>query len=259
MEVVWRSRVTGTPVSHVRMFYFWSFNYKLIEVPREDLKRHRTFDCEKCFREFDTAELLSQHQKVDLCQSETTPPAPKRDGIDPQQWAQVQTIMRIRSKTDVEKWMGIWKIIFPHLPSPGNPCIPRYTICQVLPTNVNIGSCEETELQLPESSAAIESLVDRVRINIRRALLDEKATFRYDEQMYKCYELAFREALEVELKKPHSENNQIRGKLPLTPNDPDFTTSPDRHWLDDAASPSRVAAISSKLTQRAFYEIHLLV
>jgi hypothetical protein len=66
--------------------------------------------------------------------------------------------------------------------------------------------------------------------------------------MYKSYELAFQEALEVELKKPHSETNQIRGKLPLTPNDPDFTTSPDRHWLDNAASPNRTAAISSKLT-----------
>jgi hypothetical protein len=60
-------------------------------------------------------------------------PPELKEGIDNQQWEMIERILRIRkAKTetgktqlqedDIAKWFAIWRILFPHIPEPSNPC-----------------------------------------------------------------------------------------------------------------------------------------
>lgn len=91
---------------------------------RDHLQAHSIWDCAYCFQRFDDSGEYIRHRE-DTCTSQERVQGPRRDGIDPQQWGQINGVSMKRSKksyTDVDKWMDVWKIIFPDVPTPDNPC-----------------------------------------------------------------------------------------------------------------------------------------
>ena len=54
-----------------------------------------------------------------------------REGIGPSQWARIDQVSKnvaspgngpAKPKTNVEKWMAIWAVLFPKEPKPKTPC-----------------------------------------------------------------------------------------------------------------------------------------
>ena len=55
--------------------------------------------------------------------------APK-EGIDDEQWANIEDLLKVKRglrapekmQHDIDKWFGIWELLFPNVPPPSNPC-----------------------------------------------------------------------------------------------------------------------------------------
>jgi hypothetical protein len=53
-----------------------------------------------------------------------------KESIDDGQWVKIEHLLKVRrglsaydkKQHDIEKWFEIWKLLFPNVPQPSNPC-----------------------------------------------------------------------------------------------------------------------------------------
>ncbi|KAE8443971.1 hypothetical protein EG329_001195 [Mollisiaceae sp. DMI_Dod_QoI] len=180
----------------------------------DHLKYHRIFDCDKCFKEFDTADHLVDHP----CDGQTPIERPKRDGITRFQWGEINKISKTRQK-DEDRWNAIWKVLFPLKELPDSPW----------------SSEEDDNIQIP-SSDQIESLLDTWRILIQG---DIRKGLRYDDATHARYESLLRKACSIEHNKAVA---KIRPMNMPTPSFSSRTSAPplsDSQWPVGPDTPAR--------------------
>jgi hypothetical protein len=113
---------------------------------REHLRDHHLLaQCSRCWKIFDSQNEFDSHREG---QGPECPDLSsmfwKREGVDPEKWGMIDEAFRtpklkkqgnITRKSDFEKWMDVWNILFPKevypsLPRPTHPCmciIPLFT------------------------------------------------------------------------------------------------------------------------------------
>ncbi|RDW60705.1 hypothetical protein BP6252_12088 [Coleophoma cylindrospora] len=153
----------------------------------EHLVRHQIFDCKYCFKQFDDANENLCHRLDGTCTSTEPRPGPRRDGIEPLQWQEIQKIHRKRTTriyTDSDKWMEVWTVIFPEIPRPRDPW----------------SSEVDDMVQLPASTSEIESLINTWKTLYQAEILAnpddifDKETFdRLEKHLRRAFEMNYRE------------------------------------------------------------------
>jgi hypothetical protein len=88
--------------------------------------------CLRCSETFETEKELREHS-----QSEATCPVRKsdREGCSKQQWIEIRSQKDIRSKTGVEKWKGMYRILFPDQKIP-SPCKAKQDVVTAPAANI---------------------------------------------------------------------------------------------------------------------------
>jgi len=93
------------------------------------LKVHRIFDCTQCGASFDAMEAAFSHAQSYACPRLGQPQiqGPVREGISMMQVEEIKKIQGDRKnkcteRREQEKWMKIWKLLFPHKEEPKSPC-----------------------------------------------------------------------------------------------------------------------------------------
>ncbi|KAF8863095.1 hypothetical protein BDZ45DRAFT_148459 [Acephala macrosclerotiorum] len=80
------------------------------------------FRCIRCYTMFEDENDLHSHEYSTTCISAPSPPL---DGIDIGQMRRIDVVLKARTdkwKTDAEKWLDIWAILFPGTRPPKSPC-----------------------------------------------------------------------------------------------------------------------------------------
>jgi hypothetical protein len=84
---------------------------------------HRPPQCERCYCLFPDRNKLHDHRReregcpigeVDL-----------KEGIDDPQWDGIKVVLSAQGQrrvNDISRWYAIWKILFPGVEEPSNPC-----------------------------------------------------------------------------------------------------------------------------------------
>jgi hypothetical protein len=99
---------------------------------------HRRPQCERCYNFFYNRDDLQDHRKAVPCirNSDTL-----KEGIDDSQWDKIWNLLKVKKRgmTSSEKkdhdyynWFEIWKILFPDIPQPEDPCKLVTTSCEPL-------------------------------------------------------------------------------------------------------------------------------
>jgi hypothetical protein len=126
-----RPRISLLTTSDVRVNYL-EFKHVTLETVAnkfsDHLKSHQIFDCNYCFEQFDDPGEYIRHRDVEsggTCTTTERLQGPRRAGIDLQQWTRITEIHKKRTTkryNDSDKWMDMWKVIFPGVPAPPSPC-----------------------------------------------------------------------------------------------------------------------------------------
>jgi hypothetical protein len=97
----------------------------LTEFSDHLIDRHLIFDCDYCFEQFDDVNEYVYHRADGTCTGNERLQGPRRDGIEPLQRKEIIKIHKIwstKNYNDTDKWMGFWKVVFPNVDPPSDPC-----------------------------------------------------------------------------------------------------------------------------------------
>ncbi|KAH6710569.1 hypothetical protein BKA61DRAFT_98974 [Leptodontidium sp. MPI-SDFR-AT-0119] len=87
------------------------------------LKVHRIFDCTQCGESFDAMEAALNHAYLCPRLGQPQIQGPIREGISRMQVEEIKKIQGDRKNklTERDKWMKVWKLLFPHKEEPKSP------------------------------------------------------------------------------------------------------------------------------------------
>ncbi len=84
---------------------------------------HRPPQCERCYRLFSDRNKLHDHRReLDGC---IIGEDDLKEGIGDPQWDEIKVVLSAQGRrriNDVSRWYAIWKILFPGVEEPSNPC-----------------------------------------------------------------------------------------------------------------------------------------
>ena len=97
-------------------------------IYRDHFKRHKSRQCDRCYRSFEEIDDLMAHRRHEPC----SPRSPSlKEGIDDSQQEKLDNLLKTKrgmsysQKVDLEmeKWFDAWRILFPEDKElPSNPC-----------------------------------------------------------------------------------------------------------------------------------------
>jgi hypothetical protein len=69
--------------------------------------------------------MLDEHYRARLACSPSKGAAHLKDEIDDEKWKEIENVLSRKGKkniNDISRWYEIWRILFPGLKEPSNPC-----------------------------------------------------------------------------------------------------------------------------------------
>ena len=98
---------------------------------RDHLKNaHRPPQCERCYEIFQSRDELHTHRRAGSCEQNCDL---LKEGIDDSQFEKIENLLRARGgmrtnslakrmQLDYDNWFAIWRILFPYVDEPPDPC-----------------------------------------------------------------------------------------------------------------------------------------
>jgi hypothetical protein len=113
--------------SHQVRLHFTVSNIKILTYYRRHFNEaHRApRHCKQCVLTFKNSKMLDEHYRAQLGCSPSKRAADLKDEIGDEKWNQIENVLSMKGKkniSDKSRWYEIWRILFPGLREPSNPC-----------------------------------------------------------------------------------------------------------------------------------------